>query len=147
MENTLSTKQKFIQWINEKLQPYQSFRQFGCLIENGWADASNPQRFGYIVSCETIGKSDVFTVTDGKGSFWKLIEDSNSKLSFLGKDLRIDDLLQALGDGYLVSSNGILFSTNADGTLKQQCSTNIDLTLGIKDQSERFYESFFRFLQ
>jgi hypothetical protein len=50
--------------------------KFGDIIENGWASVDSPRRFAIVVKA----KKYYINCTDGKGVFWDLIFNSNSKI-------------------------------------------------------------------
>jgi uncharacterized Ntn-hydrolase superfamily protein len=58
--------------------------KFGDIVVNGWASENNPQRSGIVV--RNKGKSIEFT--DGKGCFWQIVNDKDSKFQVIGNVLK-----------------------------------------------------------
>ena len=53
-------------------------------IENHWASEKNPRRTGYFIR----KSKDTIELTDGKGNFWKVYNDSTSKNEVVGHYLK-----------------------------------------------------------
>jgi len=63
------------------IEGYQHYRKnwkFGDVIENGHASIDNPLRFGFVIEVSVKN----IQLTDGEGTFWKLVFDANSKIKY-----------------------------------------------------------------
>lgn len=52
---------------------------FGDIIENEWASPRNPIRFGIFVRHCTVQRSPCLELTDGKGYFWRIFNNADSR--------------------------------------------------------------------
>lgn len=59
---------------------YDTSFKFGDIVENYWASENNPNRTGIVVRVDP--KS--LYLTDGKGRFWNLVRDKDSKSKIVG---------------------------------------------------------------
>lgn len=64
--------------------------EFGDIIENGWADESNPTKIGIFIR----HKRKTIELTDGKSMFWEVYHDLGSKNKKIGTIFENVDLLE-----------------------------------------------------
>lgn len=55
---------------------FKKILKFGDIIENGWAAENNPNKFGIVVKA----RGHSINCTDGKGRFWDLVFDKETKI-------------------------------------------------------------------